>query len=265
MNTIKVYDGPSLLDGQRIIVLLTGLKNSSSNTKTGDMLQTWILRHDIAPNEAVKTGDDSSICGNCPLRPIHYKSNGMRKPCYVKTFQAPLSTWKANKDLPVHDPRAVKQLIDGRKVRRGSYGDPNAVPISVWKMLDNGERPTGYTHQWRTLDIVSGVGGANLSAYVMASVHSSTARAQAKSNGYRTFRIISDVSEIETGEILCPASKEAGARTTCEKCGLCNGSKAVISEREFIDGDFPTHLKIGTDIFVDWKRDKRKDVAIVAH
>tara|TARA_Y100001960_G_scaffold324311_1_gene404467 strand:+ start:325 stop:1017 length:693 start_codon:yes stop_codon:yes gene_type:complete len=230
MNTIKVYDGPSLLDGQRIIVLLTGLKNSSANTKTGDMLQTWILRYDIAPNEAVKTGEDSSICGNCPLRPIHYKSNGMKKPCYVKTFQAPRSTWKANKDLPVHDPHTVKQLIDGRRVRRGSYGDPSAVPISVWEMLDNGERPTGYTHQWKT--------GANLSAYVMASVHSSTERAQAKSKGYRTFRIISDVSEIETGEILCPASKEAGTRTTCEKCGLCNGSK---------------------------ENDKRKDVAIVAH
>ena len=221
------------------------------------MLQTWILRHDVAPHEAVKTGDDSSICGNCPLRPVHYKANGMKKPCYVKTFQAPRATWKANKDLPVTDPTTVKQLIDGRKVRRGSYGDPNAVPVAVWSMLDNGKRPTGYTHQWKT--------GADLSAYVMASVHSSTERAQAKSNGYRTFRIISDVNEIEDGEILCPASKEAGARTTCEKCGLCNGSKAVVSQRDFIDGNFPASWKMGSDFSVDWTRDKRKDVAIVAH
>ena len=231
MNTIKVYDGPSLIDGQRIIVLVTGLKKKSSNTKTGDMLQTWIMRYDIAPHNALKTGDDSSVCGKCPLRPLHHtRSKLYPEPCYVTVFQAPLSTWKANKDLPVAEPEKVLEIIDGRKVRRGSYGDPMAVPVSVWQMLDNGEKPTGYSHQWKK--------GADLSAYVMASVHTSEERAQAKSKGYRTFRIIADVSEIEAGEILCPASKEAGVRTTCEKCGLCNGSKP---------------------------NDKRKDVAIVAH
>jgi hypothetical protein len=231
MNTIKVYDGPSLIDGQRIIVLVTGLKKKSSNTKTGDMLQTWILRHDIAPHKALKTGDDASVCGNCPLRPLnHTRSKLYPKSCYVTVFQAPLSTWKANKDLPVTEPEKVLEIIDGRKVRRGSYGDPMAVPVSVWQMLDNGKRPTGYTHQWKT--------GADLSAYVMASVHTLEERVRAKSKGYRTFRIIADVNEIEDGEILCPASKEAGVRTTCEKCGLCSGSK---------------------------HNDKRKDIAIVAH
>ena len=231
MNTIKVYDGPSLIDGQRIIVLLSGLKNKSANGKTGDMLQTWIMRYDIKPNDAVKSGEDSSVCGDCPLRPFHHtKSQLYPKPCYVRTFQAPRSTWQANRDLPVTIPYEIERLIDGRKVRRGSYGDPMAVPVSVWQMLDNGEKPTGYSHQWKK--------GADLSAYVMASVHTSKERARAKAKGYRTFRILSDVSEIEAGEILCPASKEAGVRTTCEKCGLCNGSKP---------------------------NDKRKDVAIVAH
>ena len=231
-NTIKVYDGPSLIDGQRIIVLLTGLATASTNDKTGDMLQTWIMRYGIAPHEAVKTGDDVSVCGQCPLRRVHYKElNVSKKPCYVLTFQAPRSTWVANRDLEVTESETVQSLIAGRKVRRGSYGDPNAVPIAVWTMLDNGERPTGYTHQWET--------GANLSAYVMASVHSATERTAAKSKGYRTFRMIADVADVRDGEILCPASKEAGHLTKCFKCGLCNGSK-------------------GTS-------DKRKDVAIVAH
>lgn len=231
-NTIKVYDGPSLIDGKRIIVLLTGLATASANIKTGNMLQTWIMRYDVAPHDAVKTGDDSSVCGNCCLRPLLHKLKPLSdKPCYVLTFQAPRSTWVANRDLEVTDFETVQLLIAGRKVRRGSYGDPNAVPVAVWAMLDNGERPTGYTHQWKT--------GANLSAYVMASVHSATERTAAKAKGYRTFRISADVQDVQDGEILCPASKEAGQRTTCAKCGLCNGSTGI--------------------------DDKRKDVVIVAH
>ena len=230
MNTIKIYDGPSQLDGARVIVLMTGLKKSSKNTKTGDMLQTWVMRYDVAPNEAQKTGDDASVCGRCPLRPLLHKAKPVEaKPCYVKTFQAPRSTWKANRDLPVTPLGAVPGMVAGRRVRRGSYGDPAAVPAYVWASVDP-FKGTGYTHQWRE---------HALGSRVMASVHTQAERLEAKGRGYRTFRIISDVSELERGEVLCPASKEAGARTTCERCNLCDGRK----------GD----------------NDKRRDVAIVAH
>ena len=41
-----------------------------------------------------------------------------------------------------------------------------------------------------------------------------------------TIRIIKDVSEVIDGkEILCPASEEAGSRTTCLECGLCAGTQ----------------------------------------
>jgi len=228
-NTIKVYDGPSLLDGVRIIVLLTGLARKSKNPKTGDMLQTWIMRYDTDPQEAVDNGKDASVCGNCPLRPIHYKAKNMPKPCYVHTWQAPKATWNANKDLEVTDSETVVQLVSGRKVRRGAYGDPTAVPQGVWSMLDNGETSTGYTHQWKQEKRLQGM--------VMASVHTPEERLEAKALGFRTFRVM-DTLELQPGEVLCPASKEAGERTSCEKCGLCNGSK---------------------------ENDKRKDVAIVAH
>jgi hypothetical protein len=237
-NTIKVYDGPSLLDGKRIIALLTGLAKSSKNTKTGGMLQTWILRYDVAPHKALKTGEDSSVCGQCPLRPLLWKKSEEKisdKPCYVKVFQAPLSTWKANRDLPVTPLNEALELIDGRMVRFGSYGDPGAVPAMIWEALKTGKR-TGYSHQWRTQDVAS---------FVMASVHSVEERAQAKAKGMRTFRIVSSLDEIvrdEKGralEIACPASKEAGARTTCSECGLCDGSKGP--------------------------NDRRKDIVIVAH
>jgi len=218
MNTVKIYDGPSLLDGKPIIVLLTGLAKSSKNGKTGDMLQTWILRKDINPNEAQKTGDDSSVCGNCPLRPLTFsappKSERVSaKRCYVKVHHAPLSTWKANRDLHVTPSVDVVPLLDGRPVRFGSYGDPAAVPDSVWEPLRPGRNFTGYTHQWETHSATTN----------MASVHSPEERERAKRKGYRTFRIIRNVSEREPGEVLCPASKEAGNKTDCATCGLCMG------------------------------------------
>ena len=76
-----LYEGPSLIDGAPIVVVAT-LK--TSNIKTGDMVQTWILRSDIEPHHAVKSGDDLSICGDCIHRPANQGS------CYVTVFQAPL-------------------------------------------------------------------------------------------------------------------------------------------------------------------------------
>ena len=43
--------------------------------------------------------------------------------------------------------------------------------------------------------------------------------------GQRTFRVIDAVASLDKqNEILCPASDEAGNRTTCLKCGLCAGA-----------------------------------------
>jgi len=228
-STIKLYDGPSELDGKRIVVLLTGLRVQSSNTKTGHMLQTWILRHDEAPHTTQKTGKDASVCGNCPLRPALFnKGEVSERSCYVRTFQAPRSTWAANRNLPVTPLPAARALIGGRNVRRGSYGDPAAVPVWVW--LGIADVPgTGYTHQWQD---------HSLQGHVMASIHTPGQRKAAKARGYRTFRVLRNVRKLQEGEILCPASKEAGAKTTCAKCGLCNGARPD---------------------------DKRKDIAIVAH
>ena len=51
-----LYDGASVLDGAPIVVIAT---LETSNAKTGAMVQTWILRSDIEPHQAIKTGDDS--------------------------------------------------------------------------------------------------------------------------------------------------------------------------------------------------------------
>ena len=73
---LVLYNGPSSLDGELIVVIATGFRRSTANPKTGDMIQTWILRSDVAPFSAIHSGGDESICGSCPLRGILEASNG---------------------------------------------------------------------------------------------------------------------------------------------------------------------------------------------
>ena len=65
---IILWQGKSLLDNQRIAVVATGVYGKSENRKTGDMIQTWIIRRDIHPMTARRMGDDFSVCGNCMHR-----------------------------------------------------------------------------------------------------------------------------------------------------------------------------------------------------
>ena len=58
-NTVCIYDQDD------IVVLLSGLKTPSKNIKTGPMLQTIIIRSDIHPTEALKSGQDEKVCGDC--------------------------------------------------------------------------------------------------------------------------------------------------------------------------------------------------------
>ena len=55
-----IYKGASLIDGKPIVVIAN---ISSVNAKTGNAIQTTILRDDIDPLLANKTGEDYSIWG----------------------------------------------------------------------------------------------------------------------------------------------------------------------------------------------------------
>jgi hypothetical protein len=81
---VILYQGPSLLDGAPIVVIATGL-DSSSNGKTGDMVQTHIIRADLSPLAAIQEGKDSSICGDCFHRG---DGTGKHRTCYVTVYQA---------------------------------------------------------------------------------------------------------------------------------------------------------------------------------
>ena len=108
-----------------------------------------------------------------------------------------------------------------RTVRLGAYGDPAAVPGYVWEsLISECAGHTAYSHQrdWR--------GAAFDPAIMMVSADSLDSAVAAWSAGARTFRVVGQVSELVRGrEILCPASEEAGKRTTCIDCLLCAGSR----------------------------------------
>ena len=80
------YDGPSVLDGAPIVGIAV---YRSSNVKTGDMVQTYILRADVDPVSALMSGADESICGDCVHRPIKGGA------CYVDVAKSVRSVYSA--------------------------------------------------------------------------------------------------------------------------------------------------------------------------
>ena len=92
VNGYTLWEGASLYDGSPIAVILTGIESKSTNAKTGAMLQTYIFRQDIRPSDALKTGDDVSICGDCRHRPILARKSG-EATCYVEVGKGVNSTW----------------------------------------------------------------------------------------------------------------------------------------------------------------------------
>lgn len=229
-NGAVIYEGPSRIDGAPIVVIVTGLSKASSNTKTDDMIQSWILRADISPLDALRTKQDASICGGCPHRPqeVGFKmvkgikvQTWFKRSCYVNVAQAPMAVWNAYKrgSYPMLSADALSLATSGRLVRLGSYGDPAAAPLAVWQAytaLASGW--TGYTHQWKS-ERLRGV-----ASLCQASVDSVEEAAKAKALGLGYFRVAPIGGERLADEQGCPASKELGNVASCATCKKCDGS-----------------------------------------
>lgn len=218
MPGIVIFEGPSQLDGAPIVVVAT---DSSKNAKTGDMVQTWILRADVDPVTAGKNGEDSSICGACPHR--RNPKTGERS-CYVTLFRAPLSVFRAfTRGAYRHaTPAEVRAFTRGRMVRLGSYGDPAAVPLAVWRnFVAESAGRTGYTHQWRDMSAQRARAWQRL---VMASADTELEALAAQAAGWRTFRVRRASAALMSREVVCPASVEAGHKLACVDCRACAGN-----------------------------------------
>ncbi len=187
------------------------------------MIQTWILREDVAPHDALHSGEDSSVCGDCVLRPFTAKGTG-QPVCYASCSGGRagiVNIWRSYEmgNIPLVSPEEAAELLRGRLVRLGSYGDPAAIPIGVWqRMLKSCAGSIGYTHQWRTCDPA-------WSRLVMASVETPEERVEAKRREWRTFRVKSEVGSKQIGEVVCPGSAEAGRKLNCGQCMACRGKE----------------------------------------
>lgn len=220
-----VYQGPSAIDGAPIAVILTGFASKSTNAKTGGMVQSYVIRTDVAPTDAIRQGLDSAICGACPLRSVAGGGSGA---CYVNVGHGPLAVFNAYKRgryVVATPDRAAWEIGEtGRPFRMGTYGDPGAVPNAgaFWGALIRRQAPgvdhTGYTHRWRDT-------GASLAGLCMASADSIDDAIEAQRMGFATFRVARKGDPFRMiGEARCPASAEAGKRTTCEACPMkCDG------------------------------------------
>lgn len=215
-NAVVFYDGPSALNGAPILGVLTGLVYESKNPKTGDMLQAWILLRDLSPREAIASGEDAAICGDCSLRGDGVYGRG----CYVTYWQAPARIYSAIDRAPRIPPSGLTTSLRGRRVRLGAYGDPVAIPAGVWAtLLRFTSGSIGYTQRWRTCAPV-------YRTFLMASVLSTVDRDEARARGWRTYRVRGPQDPIGPEECICPASEEADHKLTCYDCLLCDGAKS---------------------------------------
>ena len=233
-NGVILYEGPSPVDGSPIVAIATGLTKASANSKTGRVIQTWIMRSDLDPWDAVKSGKDLSVCGDC----IHRRtwSEVEQKwvhSCYVDVPRAPkaiFNCFKRGGYLTLAEyPKAVR-IILRNILRLGSYGDPAMIPIEVWAALIGPNSPLGYTHQWEStlFDI-----DPRFKLLLMASVESGIERQRAESKGWRVFQGVVRGSEPPKGLKQCPSDPTISEdkQVGCDVCQACDGKFSEITGR----------------------------------
>ena len=219
---VVIYEGPSLIDGSPIVCIAT---LHSSNGKTGDMIQTWIMRADIDPLAASRSGADRAICGDCGSRgTATNKKRGVarNRKCYVLLQNAPVGIWKCYRrgGYPVAAGHAsIAAVARGRKVRVGAYGDGAAMPsYIVESLLSECAGHTAYSHQ-------SGNAASSFDrAIYMVSADTRAEAEAAWQAGRRTFRVVRDLSEMVVGkEAPCPSL----VGRHCIDCLLCGGTSGT--------------------------------------
>lgn len=184
----------------------------SGNSKTGGMIQTWIVPDDRTVTESRRQGHDAkSQCAGCPL--------ASNKGCYVGSYYVDgvqKSVW-AGKKAETSDPKVIADYFRGHKVRFGAYGNPSKLPIGLVRMIANVSRGwTGYFHDWHKMT----PGKARKYGYFFMASCEPGNRAQAKRLGLRAFTTRRPGDAVPEGSIDCPSSKGV----TCIECGLCAGT-----------------------------------------
>jgi len=216
----ELWRGLSPLNQQPIVAIAT---LSSSNRKTGNMVQVWILCQHGYPVDNARDGSDYAICGDCKHR---LNAIGVRT-CYVNPGRGPQSiykAWLAGKypKLDLFNNTAQAGLFKGRSVRWGAYGDPALLPICLINRVNGWcDSSTAYTHQWRQL------WAQPLRHSMMASCDSLEDHFTATSLGWKTFNVLPPNAQDFEHAKQCP-NTVANSQAQCVTCKLCDGNHANI-------------------------------------
>lgn len=209
------------------VLTVIGLsKTTNSKISNGErVVQTWHYSRGQFEVAQRKTSQkeffsyDEPVCMDCPMSS---RANGG---CYTHSYiqyrgflsqlRSIGKTYNTFDDIPDHNWRMyvdILKMCEGRFVRFGSYGEPSLLSYALVKLICSRAKSwTGYTHQFRKKP--------EYLNYFMASVHSSDELAPE----YRSFLVGGSDTPKTSDIVSCPASKEMGYKSSCNKCGLCSG------------------------------------------
>ena len=160
-----------------------------------------------------------SVCFDCPFRGYLkcYTHKYQQYSGFLSMLKSIAREFKNVQEIPSIDllESRIVDLSKDRYIRFGTYGEPTLIPVNlVSSMVNASKSHTGYSHQWAKKP--------EYAPFFMASTHSEGQANMASKLGFRSF-IASD--KTLPNAVVCPASNEAGFKSTCEKCGLCSGQR----------------------------------------
>ena len=159
-----------------------------------------------------------SVCFDCPFRGYLkcYTHKYNQYSGFLSMMRSIAREFRSNSIPQIGEVSdKVLKMSANRYIRFGTYGEPTLLPIDmVSNMVNLSKSHTGYTHQWAKKP--------EYSKFFMASTHSAGQSEMAKKLGYRSFMAVKNSI---ANAVSCPASKEMGYKSTCEKCGLCSGMR----------------------------------------
>jgi len=163
---------------------------------------------------------DGSVCFDCPF--------SQNRGCYTAKYQQYAGflsslrsigkkhpTWESIPKFSESIKADLLRMSAGHYSRFGTYGEPSLIPLELMAELCQGSKSwTGYTHQW--------LRKPEYAPFLMASLHSEKQMPYAEKLGFRAF--IATKEALSKPFVNCPASAEAGYKSTCSDCGLCSGT-----------------------------------------
>ena len=160
-----------------------------------------------------------AVCFDCPFRAYLkcYTHKYQQYAGFLSMLKSISREFKNVKEIPsIHLlEKKIVEISNDKYIRFGTYGEPTLIPLNlVSNMVQASKSHTGYTHQWSKKP--------DYSAFFMASTHSECQANMASKIGFRSFIASNETLE---NAVVCPASSEAGFKSTCEKCGLCSGQR----------------------------------------